>query len=104
MLAIKGRSRHLMAMESNSEELRKDWKDMSKIGSESAAPSFLFFSLIYRAAHKAERAAGESSVRNETNVPEVMTDLSLERSGAGKPGCKSPVRSGASEMAGRSGM
>src|SRR5215203_1244739 len=57
---------------------------------------------VWCAAHKANRAAGESPVRNETNVPVVMTDRPLERSGAGKLGCKSPVRSGASEMAGRS--
>ena len=50
------------------------------------------------------RAAGESPVRNETNVSVVMTDLRQERFNVGKLGCKSPVRSGASEMAGRSGM
>jgi hypothetical protein len=68
-------------------------------GTGDGAPSDGF---VWCAAHKADRATGESPVRNETNVPVVMTDLSLERSGAGKLGCKSSVRSGASEMAGRS--
>ena len=54
------------------------------------------------AAHKAVRAAGVSPARDETNVPVVITDLSVERSWAGKLGRKSPVRSGASELAGRS--
>jgi len=54
------------------------------------------------AAHKADRAAGESPVRSETNVPVVITDLRLERFGAGKLGSKSPVRSGTSKRAGRS--
>jgi len=57
-----------------------------------------------RAAHKADRVAGASPVRGETNAPVVMTDLSVERSWAGKLGCKRPVRSGANKLAGRSGM
>jgi len=56
----------------------------------------------WRAAHKAVRAAGVSPARDETNVPVVITDLSMEQSWAGKLGRKSPVRSGASELAGRS--
>jgi hypothetical protein len=56
---------------------------------------------IRGAAHKAARAAGESPVRDETNVPVVITDLWVERSRTGKLGSKRPVQSGASKMAGR---
>ena len=54
------------------------------------------------AAHKDDRAAGESPVRDETNVSVVITDLRLERSSAGKLGRKRPVQSGTSKMTGRS--
>jgi hypothetical protein len=60
------------------------------------------FTWFYRAAHKAARAAGESPVKGETNALVVITDLCLERSDTGKLGRKRPIRSGASEMAGRS--
>ena len=56
----------------------------------------------WSAAHKADRAAGARPVRDETNVPVVITDLRLERSSAGKLGSKRPVQSGTSKLAGRS--
>jgi len=43
----------------------------------------------------------ERPVKGETNALVVITDLCLERSDTGKLGRKRPIRSGASEMAGR---
>src|SRR5215203_6114662 len=49
---------------------------------------------VWCAAHKANRAAGESPVRNETNVPVVMTDLPWSDPGQASSVVKAPSGAG----------